>query len=206
MNFAVVLLAAGASSRMGRPKLLLPWHDTTVLGYLVNTWRTLGAAQLAVVTTAGSGPLAAELARAALDERAWIINPKPERGMMSSIRCAAAWPDWNSEVSHFLLTLGDQPHVQTVTLSSLLDFAKAHPGKVCQPARNGRPRHPVLFPDEVFRQLATTSAENLKQFLLGLPDHRATFESDDTGLDFDLDEPADYERALRHGGAEVSTE
>jgi molybdenum cofactor cytidylyltransferase len=197
MNFAVVLLAAGASSRMGRPKLLLPWHGTTVLGYLLSIWRELGAAQLAVVTTAGNKAVSAELTCAGISERDWIYNPKPEGGMMSSIRCAAAWPGWKAEVSHILLTLGDQPHVQTSTLRSLLDIAEAHPGEVCQPARNGRPRHPVLFPCDIFRQLATTPAENLKQFLLGTPDRRATFESDDTGMDFDLDEPADYERALR---------
>ena len=197
MNFAVVLLAAGASSRMGRPKLLLPWHGTSVLGHLLTTWRELGAAQLAVVTAPGNGPLATELARAGLAERECIPNPKPERGMMSSIRCAAEWPGWRAEIGHFLLTLGDQPHVQFSTLRSLLDFADAHPGQVSQPSRAGRPRHPVLLPRELFRQLATTPAENLKQFLLGIPDRRATFESDDAGLDFDLDEPADYERALR---------
>ena len=170
MNFALVLLAAGASSRMGRPKLLLPWDGTTVLGHLLSTWRELGAAQLAVVTAPGHGPLTVELARAGLGERDFIPNPKPERGMMSSIRCAAAWPCWRTELSHFLLTLGDQPHVQTSTLRSLLEFAIAHPGQVCQPARAGRPRHPVLFPGELFRKLATTPAENLKQFLLGMPE------------------------------------
>jgi len=201
MNFAVVLLAAGASSRMGRPKLLLSWRGTSVLAHLLGLWRELGAEQIAVVTAPANEPVAAELARAGDLERDCIINPKPERGMMSSIRCAAEWPGWKTDLSHFLLTLGDQPHVQTSTLRSLLDFAVAHPGRVCQPARGGRPRHPVLFPREVFVQLATTPAENLKQYLLGIPDRRATFESDDAGLDFDLDEPADYERALLLCGA-----
>ncbi len=201
MNFAVVLLAAGASSRMGRPKLLLPWRGTTVLAHLLGIWRELGAAQLAVVTAPANGPVAAELARAGVLKRDCITNPEPERGMMSSIRCAAGWPGWGTEISHFLITLGDQPLVQISTLRSLLDFAGAHPGQVCQPARGGRPRHPVLIPREIFLQLATTPAENLKQFLLGIPDRRATFESDDAGLDFDLDEPADYERALLLCGA-----
>jgi len=201
MNFAVVLLAAGASSRMGRPKLLLPWHATTVLGRLLDMWRELGAAQLAVVTAPANGPVAAELARAGILERDRIPNPEPDRGMMSSIRCAAEWPGWKADLSHFLLTLGDQPLVQASTLRSLLYFGGSHPGQVCQPARAGRPRHPVLFPREIFLQLATTPAEHLKQFLLGIPDRRATFESDDAGLDFDLDEPADYERALRLCGA-----
>ena len=45
----VVVLAAGASSRMGRPKLLLPWGDTTVIGHLIANWQTVGARQITVV-------------------------------------------------------------------------------------------------------------------------------------------------------------
>ena len=49
----VVILGAGASSRMGRPKLLLPWRDTTVIGAILRQWRELGAAQIAVVLRLG---------------------------------------------------------------------------------------------------------------------------------------------------------
>ncbi len=47
--FGVIILGAGASSRMGTPKLLLPWRDTTIIGHLISQWRELGAAQIAVV-------------------------------------------------------------------------------------------------------------------------------------------------------------
>ena len=46
MKLGVVILAAGASSRMGRPKLLLPWSGTTVIGHLLNQWRALGASPI----------------------------------------------------------------------------------------------------------------------------------------------------------------
>ncbi len=49
----VVILGAGASSRMGRPKLLLPWGATTIVGHLLEQWQTLGAAQIAVVRRPG---------------------------------------------------------------------------------------------------------------------------------------------------------
>ena len=41
----VIILGAGASSRMGRPKLLLPWGDTSVIGHLIRQWQALGAAK-----------------------------------------------------------------------------------------------------------------------------------------------------------------
>ena len=51
--FGVVILGAGASSRMGRPKLLLPWGDTSIIGHLIEQWRALAAAQIAVVRRPG---------------------------------------------------------------------------------------------------------------------------------------------------------
>ena len=41
-RFGVVILAAGASSRMGKPKLVLPWGKTSVLGHLIEQWKQAG--------------------------------------------------------------------------------------------------------------------------------------------------------------------
>src|ERR1035437_2980619 len=50
----VVILAAGRSARMGKPKLLLPWGGTSVLGHLIEEWRALHAKQIDVVCDAGN--------------------------------------------------------------------------------------------------------------------------------------------------------
>ena len=55
----VVFLGAGASARMGRPKLLLPWGGTSILGHLIGQWRALAAEQIAVVGAARDTTLAA---------------------------------------------------------------------------------------------------------------------------------------------------
>ncbi len=193
--FGVVILAAGASSRMGRPKLLLPWGTTSILGYLIEQWQRLGARQIAVVHAGGDSAIHRELdrLRTSADER--VANPAPDRGMFSSIQCAAAWHGWNSELTHLAIALGDQPHLRDGTLRELVDFAAANPEKVCQPSRQGRRRHPVLLPRPVFERLKTCVATDLKQFLLG--ETVATHELDDPALEFDIDVPADYEKAVR---------
>lgn len=182
---------------MGSPKLLLPWGNTSVLGHLIETWKGLGASQIVPVCAAGSSEVHAELDRLGIASQDRIMNPVPELGMWSSIQCAARWEGWRKEVSHFVLTLGDQPHVQTATLQRLIDFAAARPDKICQPIRNGHRRHPVTFPRDIFFELATSNSANLKQFLELRGDHLAGFDSDDSGLDLDLDTPEDYERARR---------
>jgi len=203
ISLGVIILAAGASSRMGQPKLLLPWSDTTVLGHLIAVWRELGATQIAVVVAPDNTGTQTELNRLNLPGENRITNPQPGRGMFSSIQCAARWTGWNPAVTHWAIVLGDQPHLQIKTLRALLDFAAQQPDKICQPARNGRGRHPVLLPAVVFKKLSGSSLENLKEFLQTMEADIARTELDDAGLDFDMDTPADYERARQlFGGAQ----
>jgi molybdenum cofactor cytidylyltransferase len=193
----IVILAAGASRRMGEPKLLLPWGETSVLGHLLQQWKVLQAPQIAVVCAAGAKPLIEELDRQGFSESNRILNTAPEEGMFSSIQCAARWNGWNTELTHWLITLGDQPHLKEATLQGLLDFGSRNPEKMCQPMRNGRRKHPVLLPRRLFSELKNTSAGDLKVFLVEHAGELSGFESDDEGLDFDMDTPEDYERVKR---------
>jgi len=196
MSFATVILAAGASSRMGKPKLLLPWGETSVIGRLIEQWRAAEASQIAVVLAAGDKALELELDRIAFPVADCIHNSAPERGMFSSIQCAARWPGWKPNLRHWVIALGDQPHLRPETLRALLRLGTAHPESVCQLSRQGRPRHPVLLPAAAFRQLGNSTRRNLKEFLQHLPLDLVLEESDDAGLDLDIDQPADYEKAL----------
>jgi molybdenum cofactor cytidylyltransferase len=194
--FGVAILGAGASSRMGRPKLLLPWAGTTVIGHVLQQWRTLGAGQICIVCAPGNTELEVELRRFNANEIGRITNPSPERGMFSSIQCAAAWAGWKESVTHWAIHLADQPRVRTETLRQLLTFVSQHPHEICQPSYHGRPRHPVIFPGAYFVELAQANEGNLKEFLAARPQTLARCELNDPGLDLDLDTPADYARAL----------
>jgi molybdenum cofactor cytidylyltransferase len=192
----VVILAAGASSRMGRPKLLLPWGDTSVVGHLIRQWQELGAEQIVIVCRAGDAPMAAELDRLSVPLSHRIANPQPERGMFSSVVCAANWDGWNASLSVWAIVLGDQPHLRRDTLRGLIEDQRAHPEAICQPVQEAHRRHPVLLPRAAFHELRDSRASSLKEFLEEKP--RAFFESrtNDRGLSLDLDRPEDYERAL----------
>jgi molybdenum cofactor cytidylyltransferase len=198
VNWGVVVLAAGQSARMGRPKLLLPWGDTSILGHQLRTWQQLRARQIAVVCAESDHALHRELDRLNFPAHNRILNSRPEMGMFSSIRCAALWPGRKTGLTHWAITLGDQPHLRFETLHTLLHFSARHPDKVCQPRRLDRLHHPVILPERFFRQLAETSAATLKDFLRTIPEEISGCEIDDAGLDFDIDTPADYERALKY--------
>jgi CTP:molybdopterin cytidylyltransferase MocA len=180
---------------MGRPKLLLPWNGTSVLGCLIERWQSLGAGQVALVCASGDQAIPAELDRLAVPNLGLILNPVPERGMFSSIQCAARWSGWVPTLTHWAVVLGDQPHLRAETLRAIVQSSAAHPAEICQPSRGGRPRHPVLLPRPAFLALAESPASTLKEFLL--PFRPALCELDDPRLDLDIDLPADYATALQ---------
>ncbi len=194
-SLGTVILAAGFSSRMGRPKLLLPWGGTTVLGQLIAEWTRLRAAQIAVVCQAGDGAMQAELDRLGFPAAGRIVNPDPERGMFSSVQCAARWEGWKPGLTRWAVALGDQPHLLPGTLDGLIEFARRHPGKICQPGRGGRARHPVLLPAPVFRKLAGAKHETLKEFLAAHSALVELAETNDPGLELDIDRPEDFQKA-----------
>jgi molybdenum cofactor cytidylyltransferase len=181
---------------MGRPKLLLPWNKTSVLDHLIDQWRALGVEQIAVVCAPGDVAVRAELDRLAFLEENRIANPAPERGMFSSIQCAAQWPGWQAALTHWAIVLGDQPHLQPNTLRRVLDFTAAQPARVCQPARHGHGRHPVILPQAQFRQLAVSTAATLKEFLATTLGGVALCKVDDPGMEVDIDRPEDYDKAV----------
>jgi len=194
-RFAVVILAAGASSRMGRPKMLLPWNETTVLGHLIAQWQQTDARQITVVCAANDVGINNELDRIGFAREQRIINPDASRGMFSSIQVAARWPGWNATLTHWAIALGDQPHLANATLRAASEFAAQQLDKIFQPSRNGRPRHPVFLPRRIFETLANSTHHTLKEFLGTYASEVRLTEVNDPGLDFDLDTPADFEEA-----------
>jgi len=193
--YGVVILGAGASSRMGRPKLLLPWKDTTIVGHLIRQWRELGAGQIAVVHRPDDTPLFSELDRLDFPAQDRIANPQPERGMFSSIVCAADWSGWRSEIGAWAIVLGDQPHLPLETLRQLLQFHFANADAVCQLEFDGHARHPVLLPRRAFKELKVSQAETLKDFLKRTSVRNVQCSVDEPGLALDMDTPEDYKRA-----------
>lgn len=219
-SVGVIILAAGASSRMGKPKMLLPWRGTTVIGHVISQWRELGAGQIAVVHRTNDAKLLEALntihgndacslfppergegeysvVKQSNDSTIQLItNPQPERGMFSSILCAADWNGWKRGISHWAIALGDQPHLHLETFDALLKCSSQNPAVICQPVNQNKAGHPVILPQSIFRELKETRAETLKDFLKPFSAQTVYCSVADAGLSFDMDTPEDYKKAL----------
>jgi molybdenum cofactor cytidylyltransferase len=135
-----IVLAAGRSERMGRPKPLLPCRGSTFLGTVLATLARTRVGAVRVVLGHG-----AEDIRGVVDipDGGVAINPKPDRGMLSSLRCGiAALPPG---VTAFLVWPVDHPLVEAGTVDRLIEALEASGAPLAIPIRAGRRGHPALF-------------------------------------------------------------
>ncbi len=198
-RLGVIILGAGRSRRMGKPKLLLPWGETSILGHLLELWSALPAVEQVCAACAwGDENIHCELARLSFPVERVIFNHAAEGDMFSSIRCAARWADWPEVLTHFAFVLGDQPQILRSTLEQLIAFSQGNPDSICQPVFQDKPRHPLIMPRCHFAELACSSLPNLKAFLEWLAPYCAAFPCGDPGVAMDLDTPEDYQRAIAH--------
>lgn len=190
--FGVVILAAGASTRMGSCKLLLAWGDKTILTHLLDQWRSAGAAQIAPVIDPSNELLRKALVHAGFSPFDWIENHSPQLGMFSSLQEASRWTGWGSTLTHWIISLGDQPHIQISTLCLLLDAARKNPTRICQPAFHGRAAHPIILPANNFRELAQSDIPSLRAYVRMREAFRLRVAVEDAAVSHDLNTPEDY--------------
>ena len=115
----LIVLAAGASKRMGRPKQLLPWGGRTLLRHACDT--SLATSLRPIVVVLGCEAAACERELAGLDVHP-VTNPEWSQGMGTSVACGiAALERRDHQVSGALLMLVDQPDLTASFLESILD-------------------------------------------------------------------------------------
>jgi molybdenum cofactor cytidylyltransferase len=191
-----VVLAAGASSRMGRPKALLPVRSgESFLARIVATLRTAGVEDVVVVLGAEAETIAASPEVAALDARL-IANPDHARGQLTSVIAALAVVD-RPGVRAMLVTLVDVPLVSPATVEAVLETYRRTLAPVVRPAKGARHGHPVIFDRRLFGELrAADPAVGARAVVRAHAAEIVDVPVDDEGAFLDIDTPEDYERII----------
>ncbi|HTS51111.1 MAG TPA: nucleotidyltransferase family protein [Bryobacteraceae bacterium] len=187
-SIAGLILAGGASRRMGRPKALLRFQNETFLDRMIRLFALVCDPVIVVL-----GHNAPQI-RAGLESpgaAVFTVNPDPERGMLSSLRCGlAAMP---ASAAAVLFAPVDHPHLQASTLQALASKFQAARAPVTVPVYAGEHGHPVCIAralvDELLALPETAMASDVIHRYVNATCY---FEVDDPAVVTDIDDPAAY--------------
>ncbi|HEX5758130.1 MAG TPA: nucleotidyltransferase family protein [Thermoanaerobaculia bacterium] len=195
---AAVLPAAGASRRMGRPKLLLPYGEETVIGAVVAALRGGGVDEVVVVIDPDDKGLAEWSSTAGVG---FTLNPSPERGMLSSILAGVEALGGAAGLAGrgpLVVCPADLPALRAATVAHLLARQAESGAGLVEPVFRGRRGHPLLIATPLVAEIATLDLEvGLRQLRERHPADLLEVDVDDPGVVADVDTPEDYQRLGR---------
>jgi molybdenum cofactor cytidylyltransferase len=191
-TLGAVVLAAGASSRMGRPKALLPL--TSGRTFVEAIAHTLAEAGLDPIVVVARPELAASLSALLPATTVVAVNHTPDRGQLSSLLVgleALGWP------GAALVTLVDLPLVRVETVSALVSAWEGSGAPLVRPITRGRHGHPVVLGGPVLAALAAADLHSgAKPIIRAFATRALDVAVDDPGTLDDVDTPEDFARLL----------
>lgn len=190
-----IILAAGASTRIGRSKPLLPVArgGETFVARLLSTFSSAGVDDVVIVIGAQGEGVRDALTR--LPTLARIVeNRDYERGQLSSLVAALDVVD-RPGVRAVLAMPVDMPLVTSTTVRAVLDAYRATHRPIVRPVVGDRHGHPVLFDRSLFADLRAADLSRGARAVIAahLPDV-LDVPVEDAGAIQDIDTPEDYER------------
>lgn len=195
-----VVLAAGLSSRMGEPKLLLPWRENrTIIEHIVEQLIKSRVDPIIVVT----GHQAKEVKTALEQWDVQVVHNKAYQSgeMLSSLKVGLqAMP---KQTTAALMVLGDQPSIQPKVINKVLLAYAEHRHDLVVPSFQMRRGHPVLIGRRYWADALALPNTATPRNLLNLHAENIHYVNVDTDSVLrDVDTPQDYERERRIDGSD----
>ena len=186
-----VILSAGESSRMGRPKALLPIDGVRFVEKIVSTLKSTDVGNIIVVL----GHNAAEMRQKISDLPVTIlINHDYKLGQLSSLQVAIRHLESSgSPVDGILVHLVDHPFIDAKLVNMMIDRFCETKRLIVVPRFQGRRGHPVIFARALFAELlAAATEQGAKPVVHAHRDDTLEIDTDDKGVLIDIDTPEEY--------------
>ena len=188
---SAILLAAGESKRMSKPKQLLPFGRSTILEQSIDNLLSSKANEVIVVL----GHRAEEMRNKIATRPVKIaINPNYHQGMGTSIATGLSLVDGKAEA--VMLALADQPLVDSKVIDLVIDGFMAYNKGVVIPTYQGRRGHPVIFAIKYKGELSGLKGDiGGRQIIEEHPDDILELAVDSPDINIDIDTAENYVQA-----------
>lgn len=187
---SAILLAAGESKRMGELKQLMPFgQNTTIVEQAIDNLLSAAVSEVIVVV----GYRAEEVIKSIVGKPVKIaINPNYRQGMSTSIIAGLNLVD--SRAQAVMLTLGDQPLINSQTINRLIEEFHNHDRGIAIPTYQGRRGHPIIFAIKYKEKLLELKGDiGGRQIVKDHPDDILEVAVNAGGIITDIDTISDYQ-------------
>ena len=188
MKTGIIILAAGSSSRLGRPKQLLDYKGKTLLQTVINEALETSCRPVITVLGANTKEIASQHQH---DQISFVINESWENGMASSIVAGlSAIIRNNSEIESIIIAVADQAFIKMSNFNNLIEKQKETGKNIIASTYAKTIGTPVLFKKDYFEALLSlTGAEGAKKILKQYPQDVETvvFEHGEIDIDTETD-------------------
>ena len=188
-----VILAAGASTRMGEQKLLMPWGEETMIRHVTRQIIDADLSEIIVVAGEWYTPIKEQVGDLPVQV---VYNPDYEHGeMIASLQIGlrALWPTADAA----MVVLGDQPQISHDIVKQILASYYSGDGPIIAPTFDGRRGHPVLMDRALWDELMALPPDGAPRDVIDKHEAETVFLPVETdSVVQDIDTPDDYQRAV----------
>jgi molybdenum cofactor cytidylyltransferase len=187
---SAIVLAAGQSKRMGKPKQLMPLGKSTLLEKAIDNLLNSSVDETIVVV----GHKAEEITKAIASRPVKImLNHNYQQGMSTSIIAGLVLVDPASRA--VMLALGDQPLVESGTINHIIDAFNKNDKGIAVPTHLGRRGHPIIFNIKYKEELFELKGDiGGREIIKNHPDDVLEVAVDSKSVITDIDTRDDYQQ------------
>jgi xanthine dehydrogenase accessory factor len=192
--FSTVILAAGESKRMGKPKMLLPFGDKNIIENVVSNATQSGLDKIFVVLGAGADDISRILKGYPVEIK---FNSNYKEGMFSSVQLGLkALP---SDTDGVMILLGDQPMVGSDVIDKVLEAGRNSDKGIIIVSYDKKRGHPILLKRKYIQEVIDLPMnKSLKEILIKYPDDVEEVETGSPEILRDIDTESEYLEELKN--------
>ena len=192
---AAVVLSAGESSRMGRPKALLPIDGQTFIEKIVGALKQTSVGKIFVVLGHNADDMKRRMQHLPVQ---MLVNPDYKLGQLSSLHVAVRHLEKDGNCDAMLVHLVDHPYIDAKLVEAMVArFAET--GKlIIVPRHGGKRGHPVIFSRKLFGELLSAPMDQgAKAVVNAHRDDTLEIDTKDEGITVDIDTPELYRQHVK---------